>query len=131
MATDVDEFLAHYGVPGMKWGQRRAHAKEMRSLDKASKKKDKAERSDKIDAARDRFRSGQARAEYKQAKAEYKAQKNVIGKREAKKILNEVKEKNLADYETGQQYKNGKEIAGAIALGVAGSILISALASRS
>lgn len=24
MATEVDEFLEHYGVPGMKWGRRKA-----------------------------------------------------------------------------------------------------------
>lgn len=131
MATNVDDFLAHYGVPGMKWGQRRAHAKEMRSLDKASKKKDKAERNDKIDAARERFRSGQAKADLKNAKAEYKTQKNVVGKREAKKILNAVKEKNLADYETGAQWKSGKETATGLIAGATGLVLISVLSAKS
>lgn len=129
--TSVDNFLAHYGVKGMKWGQRKAHSREMRRLNKESRARDKAERSENITRARERFRSGKAREDYKKAKSEYKAQRHVIGKREAKKILTKVRDQNVKDYETANSFKNGKEIAGAIALGVGATVLVSTLKALS
>lgn len=126
MTDTVDEFLEHHGVKGMKWGVRRAHAKEMRSLNKASRKKDREENNSKIDAARERIRSGQAKSDYKAAKAQYKADKHVIGSREAKKALNKVKEKNYEDYQKSSELKSGKEKAG-YALAAAGLITVSVL----
>ncbi len=42
MEVDVDEFLEHYGVPGMKWGRRKASSMSTnRSLNKASRKNDR------------------------------------------------------------------------------------------
>ena len=44
MIIDENSFLEHYGVPGMKWGQRKATSiKTNRELNKKSKAKDKAE----------------------------------------------------------------------------------------
>lgn len=126
MTTSVDDFLAHHGVKGMKWGVRKSRA-ELRALDKASRATDKAKRAKEIQSARDRYNKS-ARSNYKAAKAEYKEARHVIGKREAKKILNKVKEKNVKDWETGSQYKNGKEVAGAVLLGV-GILTASALLS--
>lgn len=123
----VDDFLAHYGVRGMKWGQRKAHAKNMRALDKAARKEDKAKRADEIEGARNRTNSGQNQAAVKAAKAEYKANKNVVGKVAAKRALNEARDKRFEDYNKSKEYKNGKELATAIAIGLAGSVLLASL----
>ena len=40
--TDVDEFLAHYGVPGMKWGKRKQTSSK--SKDKKDSKKSRWDR---------------------------------------------------------------------------------------
>jgi hypothetical protein len=45
MSTEVDEFLAHYGVPGMKWGKRKAG--ETKASRKAANRKTLKEFGDK------------------------------------------------------------------------------------
>lgn len=123
----TDEFFEHFGVPGMKWGQRKAGlAATNKALNKASKAKDAAERRSNIDAARQRINSGVHRQAYKDAKQQYKANKLAMGSREAKKILNGVKEKNLKDFETASQYRDGREKAKVILGAVAGVTLATA-----
>lgn len=147
MAETAEEFLAHHGVVGMKWGKHKAKSddgggsssggsekaaparRELKALDKASKKADIAKRDAEIDKARTNYDQN-ARKNYLDAKAQYKIDKVTIGKREAAKAFNKVKDQNLADYNTGQLAKSGKETTaallitvGAIALGgVAGAL---------
>lgn len=46
MGEDVDEFLAHYGVKGMKWGQRKNYTESKKEY-KARTKKELAEYTEK------------------------------------------------------------------------------------
>lgn len=108
--VSTEDFLAHYGVKGMKWGERRAHGKAMRGLDRESKEKDKVKRRRTIDKARERVQSGEGKQAVKDAKQQYKADKNVVGKREAKKVLNKAREKYAKDVETSKQLRDGKEV---------------------
>lgn len=101
--------LVHYGVKGMRWGERRAHRKAMKALNKASVAKDKAEFNRQVDAARARVAGGKTDRAYASAKAKYKHDKNVIGKREAKKALHAAREKRHNDIMMAQQTKFGRE----------------------
>lgn len=118
--ADVEDFLEHYGVKGMKWGVRR----DMRKLNKASRAKDKAKRQSEIDAARKRLGSGKNKEALKKAKAQYKIDKYEIGSREARKLVDKHKEKIRSDYETSKQLKNGKEVALAMVIGQEGVALL-------
>lgn len=126
-----EDSLTHYGVAGMKWGKRTRSGgtsnKELRSMDRASKRTDKAARDTEIDAARDRFKSGENKARIKEAKATYKAEKHVIGKREARKTLNVVRNDLMADYATGQLAKSGKERALSLVGASVGAMLIGSM----
>jgi len=122
MSTEVDDFLAHYGVSGMKWGKRKA----LRGLDKAEKAKMRAKQEKDVTKARTKLKSGEAKAEYKAAKAQYKADRQVIGKVAAKKAFNKVKAKNMDTINKANEFKNGKEVAAVVALSV-GAVAISAL----
>lgn len=143
LAPEVEEFLAHHGVKGMKWGKRKSSGSssessseggsssrsELRSLNKASKANDKAARNKEIDDARARYESG-ARDKYKAAKAQYQIDKATIGKREASKAFNKVKDENLADYNAGNQIKSGKETAVFVLSAVGASVLYSLAFTR-
>jgi len=128
MYIDDEGYFEHHGVKGQRWGienhQRKSRA-ELRSLDKKTKKRDNARDNREIDAARARYKTS-ARSNYKAAKAQYKIDKHIIGKRQAKKSLNKVKEKNFKDYQTASQTKHGKETAAAI-LVVSGAVLVHTL----
>lgn len=138
MNPEVDEFLAHFGVKGMKWGKRNSSSSseggtssrsELRSLNKASKAKDRADRDKGIDEARARYESG-ARDKYKAAKAQYQIDKATIGKREAAKAFNKVKDENLADYNAANQAKSGKETTMLVLSTVGAVVLYSAAFKR-
>jgi hypothetical protein len=132
---ELDEnLLVHFGVKGMKWGERRAARQHQRSLNRASRQKDRQERNDSIDAARARYASGAIARDYKAAKVEYKAQKHVIGRREAKKILHAKRDALQSEYERSQEIKSGREttatILGAIGGVAIGTAATAALATR-
>lgn len=149
-ATDEmteDEFLEHFGVKGMKWGKSSGGAaasggktkSELRTADKASRqadratfksarKKDAADIDTEIDAARGRIKSGENRQKFKDAKATYSEQKMVVGKREAKKALNAVKSELYTDAAVADLAKSGKETTKAIVSGIAGMVILGAIA---
>lgn len=106
--ADVDEWMAHYGVLGMKWGKRknadgspRKTRSELRSLNRESKAKTRTERDASIDAARERVKNidntpeskayAKARADFKTAKKTYREEKNVIGSHAAKRNLGKAR----------------------------------------
>lgn len=146
--TATDDFLAHHGVVGMKWGKHKAQSdsggsssggasdktgptrRDLKALDKASKKADIAERNAQIDKARSDYNTN-ARKNYLDAKAQYKIDKQTIGKREAAKAFNKVKDKNMEDYYVAQQAKSGKEATVAIVATVGAIVLSAALKSAS
>lgn len=125
--------LAHFGVKGMRWGQRmaerRTQRRTLRALDKKNRKADNVTRNAEIDAARSRYNKN-ARKDYKAAKAQYKTERKVIGKYAARKKFEAVKQKNMSDYEIANQVKSGAETVGAI-IGTVGVITVAALLNSS
>lgn len=119
MTTQTDDFLIHYGVMGMRWGKHSGgkSTAELKGLDKAAKKADNIKRNAQIDAARARYKTSAAK-NYKAAKAKYKEDKYNIGKYEAKKAFQKVKDKNIKDADLANQAKSGKEtVVALVALG--------------
>lgn len=129
MTDNVDDFLAHYGVKGMKWGVTKAKYKSMSKADR------KAQKTKAIESARTRIGSGENRQKYLKgkanvslAKAQLKKAKadrspaEVIAKRKAgleasKAVLKKIKTQNVADNQTAGSAKNGKEFASILLLG--------------
>lgn len=114
---DLDEdLLIHFGVKGMRWGVRRdkatgprSAAQKIKDQRKAEKLKQRYARDDAIDAARARVASGAVRKEYKDARVEYKAQRKVVGRREARRVMKEKRRALNNEYQLSQELKSGRE----------------------
>lgn len=129
MIVDEDVFLEHYGVPGMKWGRRKAQSiSANRALNKASRASDRKKRDAIIDKSRATIESGKWKREHKNANKQYYIDKKNLGSREARKILYSKRRKLNQIYENSQQVKSGKETAKAVALGV-GFLTLAAISS--
>jgi len=112
-----ESYLEHFGVKGMRWGQRRTARQQNRALNKASRAKDIASRDSSIDASRQYVKSKQAKADFKIAKQNFKSNKEQLGSREAKKILAIQREFKYSQIQNSRQAKHGSETVKSILLG--------------
>ena len=102
---NIDDFLSHYGVAGMKWGQRRA-------INKASRQKERKLHEKTVETARKNVqKGGKTHKQLERAKAQYKIDKKTKGAATARRIYNQKAEKHYAEIAKSQEAKNGKEVA--------------------
>jgi hypothetical protein len=120
---EVRDGLAHFGVKGMRWGERHARKKSARQAARR-------ERNDRIDAARGRVASGQSARERKEAKTKFKTERkaaraagNRAAKVAAKRDWKIAKEKYNNDVYTAQLTKSGSETAAALLTVVGGAAI--------
>jgi hypothetical protein len=150
MTTEVDNYLEHYGVKGMRWGKRSsrddsssssksgASRQELRELNKKAKAEIKVEKK----AAREKFnkewddevlgareRLGKEGENLSAARKQYKADKKVIGRAAAKKVFKEHENKFIETYNiaalntTKEQHQQMVATVGLLALSaVAGGV---------
>lgn len=109
--AEVEEFLEHYGVKGMKWGQRKT--REQRQAARVQKIKAKGQkklaREKAVNSGQEYFRSGKARENLIRGKGKAREAKAAKGKRAAKKIMAQTKLKNATEYEKATRARNGAE----------------------
>jgi predicted nucleic acid-binding OB-fold protein len=148
MTTEVDNYLEHYGVKGMKWGKHQSSSdksssgsgqktrKELRSLDRANRKAAKQKRKDdwdnEVNTARDQL-DGKAQ-KLNEAQKQYKTNKATMGKVAAKQILREheddfIKTWNVASLQTTKE-AHVNMIAGVGLLALSAVVPIAASAAR-
>lgn len=121
MATDVDvdDFLEHFGVKGMRWGHRKAPSsssdgpaaptrKELRGMNKVARAGQRADAKQKAVDNDNAIKEARARRkdnynELKTAKKQYKNDKKQIGRVAAKQVLRQNQEKPLKDLEKASE----------------------------
>lgn len=116
---EVDEFLAHHGVAGMKWGHRKTSSSGSSSA-KSTKPAKKKYTSQEIIAARARHNARVAKLNSALIDASYaqhpkvKAQAEKLVEQHAKTIANNQKDAEIAGKMTkGEKWATGLGLAGA------------------
>lgn len=107
---EIDAYFEHSGVKGMKWGVRRANAKEARGQKRAN-------RNEKIDIARYNLHKYGLVRPREQVKAYYELDKIELGKKEARKIYKQDMKTIRTQARYADSSKNGKEFIRKIMLG--------------
>lgn len=134
MTKDVDEFLAHYGIPGMRWGKRNASSDSGSSGKGSSSKEEKAPKakkptSDDIKAARSR--QSERSMKVGLAEYEYMAATSKKGKQKAYEALDKAGDEyfNSPDRAIANRKTRGEKAAAALSWGVIG-LSAASLAAR-
>jgi hypothetical protein len=136
---DEDEYLAHYGVPGMKWGHRKGarnvpmgpSRKHLRNLNKQARAENKvankqaANRLDKDIAAR-RAKLPEQKAQLKQARAKFNIEKKQIGRVAAYRALEKAEIKYDQQFAMASR-KTQKEQTKDLVNGIAGAVVVGTL----
>lgn len=94
MDEELDDFLAHYGVKGMRWGYRKPGTGKP-----SSRRATKAEKKERV-------------AAYKQAKADHKNAKKDAYRGKIDKARDSLESKGQKTDEAKQKYKEAKKAAG-------------------
>lgn len=121
MTQTPEDFLAHYGVKGMKWGKRKASRAEKKERVAAYKKAKSDHKQEQKTAYRKKIDKARASLETKEektdaAKQAYKATKKAEGRRsvaafKAKQEWNKAYSDLERTRETADQLRDGKEVA--------------------
>jgi len=119
MSTSTDDFLAHYGVPGMKWGKRSG----------GSRKETRQAKNAKIHGAR---RAQEARLRnLQEAEGDFYVARTNKGKDKAEKIMRK-REKDFftnPDAKTAAKLTSGEKWAVGLTYGLLGASLASSIAA--
>jgi hypothetical protein len=125
MSTPAEEFLAHHGVVGMKWGKHKAKSD---SSSGGSRKERRQANDSKIHEAR-RAQSARLR-KLQEAEGDFYVARTAKGQDKAEKIMRQ-REKDLftnPDAATANKFTTGEKVANGIAYGLAGAFAVSAIA---
>lgn len=143
MATEVEDFLAHYGVKGVRWGTKRAapgggntagglpkpgigntagglpSRKDLRGMNKPARARQRQEREEKAQANDSAIKSARASRKdtataIKQAKREYKSDKKMVGKVVAREMLDKKREPLDEIMKKSAELTRGEEAAVAV-----------------
>ena len=129
---DIDAFLEHYGVKGMKWGRQKVQdstSGQQTLSRRALKKRDRERRNAEIDSARERVANAQL-ANVKNVE-QYRRDKKIMGEAAALKVYNKAADKIFDDDFTidaavAAQTKHGREAMGN-ALMIGGAVALAAV----
>ncbi|ALY08610.1 hypothetical protein CAPNMURICA_10 [Arthrobacter phage CapnMurica] len=140
MTTEVDNYLEHYGVKGMKWGKKSSSSssssssegqpkskKELRALDRANRKaiREKARKEWDDDIVKARGELDGKAEKLREAAKQYKVDKTTMGKVAAKHILRDHEDDFIETWNKAN-LTTTKE-ANRQLIGAAGAIVLSAV----
>lgn len=118
--ADVDEFLAHYGVKGMRWGVRRRRSEGGSESAGPSRKERRAKNNQEIEEARSR-QAARQRA-YQTAQAEFMVARTRKGEAHAESIMRQMEKEyythpdaqTAARMTSGEKWTTGISMAGVL-----------------